>query len=427
MLDVVIVGGGVAGMGAAQRLLAAGLSVTLIEPGRRLGGNCLAVEVRANDGSLHRIDAGVSDFNRTRFLEVARLIDALGLPTRPIGTDVDFVTPAGRSVAHCRSGCWSFDSAPERELSAEIARFAQRVPEVLEDARFRGWSAARYLDFVDASEEFRQIYFYPRAAGSFPVPDVDPAALPITELARFWHVHGVVGSEPARRHCVIGGMHRYMRAFENSLREAGASLLTRHRVLGISRRDDSSEICIADHEDRHRTLRARQVVLAVHAREALTLLSDVTPDERDVLMRFPLQRARLVVHRDEALMGHDPECWGAFNYVVAEGGEPRVRPTITFYPRRLAGLGEELRDVFVTMNPVREPRPDRILVDRWFVHPVMSRSGDRALARASRMQGQNGTWFAGAWLRPPFVHESALCSGYDVAERLLVAESSAVA
>ena len=39
MIDVVVIGGGLSGLAAADRLAAAGARVTLVEAGERLGGN----------------------------------------------------------------------------------------------------------------------------------------------------------------------------------------------------------------------------------------------------------------------------------------------------------------------------------------------------------------------------------------------------
>lgn len=424
MTTVAVIGGGVAGTGAARALVSAGMDVVVVEASRRLGGNCLGVRVRDAHGRVHTVDAGVSDFNRTTFTEVSRLIDDLGLPTHAICTDTDFVSPDGTSRAHCREGEWRFgpDVPSPAALVAEIEAFRTRATEVLEDARFVDWSAGRYLDHLSASRAFRDLYFHPRAIGCFPMPDRPPHELSMLGLASFWNVHGVIGAAPARRHCVIGGMHRYAEAFQRWLVARGVRIHCGTRVLGVARRARQVEVRAVDHRDRHRRFVVDHVVMTGHAREVLPLLEEPTPEEREVLGRFSFQRARLVVHQDERLMGQDRAAWGAFNYIVPEGGLPRIRPTITFFPNRLARLPREVPDVFVTMNPHREPRPDRVLVDRFFLHPVADASSRAAIPRVERLQGRRRTWYAGGYLAIPFVHESALLSGVRAAERVIRAE-----
>ena len=421
MTRVAIVGGGAAGIGAAKVLVDAGCEVTIVESAPRLGGNCVGVEVRDAAGVVHRIDAGVSDFNRGTFHEVSRLIDGLGVPTRPISNDTDFVAADGRSRLSCRDGLWTFGPEvrdPER-LRREIDAFRARAVEALDDPRFAAWSVERYLGYLGSSREFRRLYLYPRAMGCFPMPDGDPRRFSILALLQFWNAHGLVGSVPADRHTVVGGMHRYVEAYSNWFRNRGGRLLCGARVASIARRSGRVEVCTVDRAGRARTLEADHVILACHAHQALRLLERPSLGEQRLLGRFACQRARLVVHRDERLLGADRECWGAFNYLVPAGDWPRVRPTITFFPNRLASLPAEVPDTFVTMNPAREPRADRVLADRSFVHPILDARSAELARRVETLQGEQRTWFAGAYLVTPAVHESAMVSGLRAAHGLL--------
>lgn len=428
MTSIAVIGGGAAGIGAARTLLHQGFEVTLIESAPRLGGNCLGLPVRDAHGTVHRIDVGVSDFNRVTFTEVARLIDDLGLETQPICQDAHFASITGESLWACRDGRWTFRRriAEEEQVVQEIDAFRIRAPEVLEEERFADWSVARYLDHVGASPAFRAVYLHPRAMGCFPMPDRSPETYSIRELVRFWNLHGLVGRTPGQRHTVVGGMHRYVDAFQDWFQRVGGQLLAQTRVIGVQRHRHAVEIRVVDEHDRHRTIHAAHVVFTNHAHEAFALIENPTRHERETLPLVPYQRARLVVHRDEHLLGSDRELFGAFHYVVPEGALPRVRPTITFYPNRLGRLPDDVPDVYVTMNPHIEPRPDTVLATRFFVHPIGCRTTERTAARIETMQGRRRTWFAGSYLRSPFIHESALRSGIDAARRLIRREEGHV-
>ncbi|MEM7307704.1 MAG: FAD-dependent oxidoreductase [Planctomycetota bacterium] len=420
MTAIAVIGGGAAGLGAARELLRAGCEVTLIESAPRLGGNCVGLPVRGTDGREYAIDVGVSDFNRVTFREVGALIDELGLPTRPIQGDAHFASPAGDTLWACRDGRWTF-RAPVTDpagLLAEVEAFRTRALEVLHDERFATCTIGAYLDHLGASREFREAYLYPRAMGSFPMPDGAPKEHHARSLVRFWNVHGIVAEEPGDRRCVVGGMHRYVAAFQRWFEGAGGELLCRTRLVGTRRAENGVALFLRG-ERGSRWRRFDQVVLAAHPTQALPQLTDAVPYERRALTAFVAQRARVVVHQDEALMGSERELWGAYNYVVPRGPLPRVRPTITFYPNRLASLPAEVPDTFVSMNPHVEPRAERVLASRTFVHPVGCVANERAAARLDPLQGRRRTWFAGAYLKSPFVHESAFTTGLHVARRLL--------
>ncbi len=87
-------------------------------------------------------------------------------------------------------------------------------------------------------------------------------------------------------------------------------------------------------------------------------------------------------------MPADRAAWGAYNYLVAHDGMPNVRPTVTLYPNRLQSLSASIPDVFVTINPFREPDADKIIIDRFLVHPVIGSRHRRRAAEARRLAGQ---------------------------------------
>lgn len=411
-------------MAAARGLVAAGLHVTLIEPLPRLGGDCFGVDVPLRGGGTVRIDAGVSDFNADTFVRLGRMLDELGLKSRPICQDASFMTPEGdvRYFVRDRELRVAVPGLDPGALGALIARFNTECVEVLEDDRFEGWTLDRYLSERGYAPELAAQYLYPRTIGCFCVPDGDPGAAPIRSLVGFWKMHGLVGRRgSSRRMCVVGGMHVYCAALEAWLRERGAVIRCGTRVIGIVRGERDLEVRAVTRDDEHLVLSADHVVIATNPHEVAPLLEDATREESEAFGAIVYQRARLVVHTDPALMPRRRETWGAYNYLVPRGVLPRCRPTITFHPNRMLGLPETIPDIFVTMNPGKEPRPEHVVTQRFFEHPVLTDRTARAAARIDRLQGRRNVWFAGSYLAEPFLHEQAVVTGHAVAERILAA------
>jgi predicted NAD/FAD-binding protein len=344
----------------------------------------------------------------------------------PIGTDTSFARPDGDLVAACRGGRWWFDDrtgdrVPD-DFEAEIERFRRRAPEVLDDGRFADWRLGRYLDHVAASAALRELWVLPRAQGAFPMPDRRAEDLPLRGLIEFWRVHGVVGTAPVDRRAVVGGMHRWPAAFARWFTALGGELCCSTRVTGVTRQRRGVTVRTVDRAGRNEQRRFDHVLLAGHPRQVRAMLPAPDAAEATALDRFQQQRARVVVHTDLAMHGGDPDALGAFHYVVRTGARPQVTPTITFFPNRLAGLPAMAPAVFVAMNPLVEPDPDRIVSEHWFVHPVAGPEQRRAATALDALQGRRRTWYAGSWLMSPFVHESAFTSGLRAAERLIASE-----
>jgi predicted NAD/FAD-binding protein/CRP-like cAMP-binding protein len=419
-MEIAVIGGGAAGMGAAWALAKAGFSVTIIEACPVLGGHCLGAEVPLADGKTISVDVGVSDFNRATFANVSALFDDLGLKYRPVCQDASFMHPDGSTAWYVNpQGIHPVEPfADQARFAAEIARFKLGCVEVLADPLLRDITLEAYLDLRGYSREFRDLYLYPRAQGSFPMPDAAPSSYQARGLIAFWRIHGIAGPGPADRNVLDGGMHSYPRAFAGWLTNHSGRVELGAEVIGVARRADGVRVRLVDAHNKNHTLRFEHVVFAVRSHQVVPLMEDAHEEEKRVFEGFLWQRARVAVHQDARLMPDRREAWGAYNYIVGDGTVPEIRPTITFYPNKLAHLPPEVPDVFVTMNPFREPDPAKVLLDKFFSHPAAGASTDLACARIEQIQGERNTWYCGSYLTRPWVHEQALSSGVALAEHM---------
>lgn len=407
MTRVVVIGGGIAGMGAARELLRHGASVTLLESNPRLGGNCLGIDVPTRTGTT-RIDAGVSDFNIDSFSRFKTLLDELGMSHRPIAQTASFATTDGTGRDH-------------RGLQSEIERFKTECVEVLNHHPEDRITVAAYLRAHGYDPRFGPDYLYPRAIGCFSMPEADPREFEIAALVRFWKMHGLVGQKALpRRHCVVGGMNAYCEALQRDLVVWGLTLHCRTRVLDVTRHGSTIKVWTVGGPRKRSCFTADHVVFACAPRGAASLLEDVCPDQASLLADVPFQGAEVFVHTDARLMPRDRSKWAAYNYLIPDGDAVR-RPTITFFPNRIRRLSADVPDVFVTMNPHRLPDPKSIIARRCFAHPIASSSAHRVVHRLDELQGRNNVWLCGSWMREPFLHENALASGQDVATRIAAA------
>ena len=77
--------------------------------------------------------------------------------------------------------------------------------------------------------------------------------------------------------------------------------------------------------------------------------------------------------------------------------------------------------MFVTLNDSGNIREDLIYDEAMFRHPVFDTAAVTAQDTVRAINGQNRTWFCGAWMRHGF-HEDGLSSGIEVAK--LIANES---
>ncbi|MDO8275071.1 MAG: hypothetical protein Q7T22_06060, partial [Serpentinimonas sp.] len=74
--------------------------------------------------------------------------------------------------------------------------------------------------------------------------------------------------------------------------------------------------------------------------------------------------------------------------------------------------------VLVSLNPVRAIDPAQVIGAFDYAHPVFDQAAIAAQRRLAELQGQQHTWFCGAWAGYGF-HEDGLKSGQAAAQALL--------
>lgn len=113
--------------------------------------------------------------------------------------------------------------------------------------------------------------------------------------------------------------------------------------------------------------------------------------------------------------------WSSWVYQADSRADGR-KLGVSYWMNRLQNIPAD-DPLFVTLNPVRAPRDETICDEHVFRHPVFDAAGLAAQRQLPEIQGLNGTWFAGAWVRNGF-HEDGIASARRVT-RALIAEITA--
>ena len=145
------------------------------------------------------------------------------------------------------------------------------------------------------------------------------------------------------------------------------------------------------------------------------MLAEPTAEEADLLGAFRYQRNHAVLHSDTAFMPRRRTAWACWNYIggcASEGGDA----CFTYWMNRLQNLPGKT-PFFVTLNPRRDVRPDALHYSTIYDHPLFDAAAIAAQGRLWELQGQQRTWFCGAYFGAGF-HEDGLQAGLAVAEEL---------
>jgi predicted NAD/FAD-binding protein len=409
---VAVIGSGIAGLAAAW-LLHRRHAVVLYEQDDRLGGHCNTVDVQDGAGNRFAVDTGFIVYNEINYPNLVALFQHLGVATHP--SDMSFgVSLAGGRLEYAGSDLGGLLAQPSNLLRPrfwvmlrDIVRFYRMAPALLEAPAAAHLSLGRYLETERYSRAFADDHLLPMGAAIWSRTAEDMRAYPAQSFVRFFASHGLlrIAGRPQWR-TVTGGSRAYVAqltaALDGRVRQSCP-------VRAIRRIRDGILVETADG-----TTRFDHVVIAAHADQALALLADPSDAERQLLGRFRYARNEAVLHTDVSLMPRRRRAWASWNYISDTKRQGAL--CVSYWMNRLQGLASET-DFFVTINPIRPPRPERVLATLRYEHPGYDAAAMAAQADLWSLQGARRTWFCGAYFGAGF-HEDALQSGLAVAEAL---------
>jgi uncharacterized protein len=415
---IAVVGSGIAGLGAAHRLMRRGFAVTLFEANGHLGGHSHTVDV-ALDGIRAPVDTGFLVYNKRTYPRLVRLFAELGVESAAsdmsfsVRNDEDCIEWAGTSVAALFAQPRNAVRPAFWRMLREIARFNRAAAESLSGSSPAGnVTLGAYLARHGYSQAFRDWYLIPMGAAIWSSPRATIEDFPFASFARFCANHGLLQlSGRPQWLTVAGGSRAYVERIAGMLDDVRAGC----PVTAVRRHAGGVRITFAD-RGRQAVEAFDDVVLASHAGQSLAMLADPGADESAVLREIRYQPNRVVLHTDSSLMPRSRRAWSAWNYLAA-ADPARERPVaVTYWINRLQPL-PFATPVLVTLNPPFDPDPRTVLGEFEYEHPLHDSRAEAAQLELASIQGRRRTWFCGAWTGYGF-HEDGLASGQSVADAI---------
>lgn len=433
-LKVAVVGSGISGLAVAHTLRDQA-EITLFEAGAYFGGHTHTVDVTLptpQGPRTHGVDTGFLVFNERTYPNLINLFAELGIATAK--SDMSFSVQVPGALDGGKGLEWSGTSlstvfAQRRNLAsgrflrmlADLLRFnalATRLAARLGADDGSDEALARPLgDFLVRhrfSDEFRDWYLLPMVGCIWSCPTDQMLQFPVATMLRFCHNHGLLQiSNRPQWWTVTGGARRYVDAITAGI--ADKRLETPVRL--VEREPDGVRV-YSEHRGRVQSERFDRLVIATHADQALGMLRDASPQEREVLGAFRYHPNRAVLHTDTRMLPTRRPAWAAWNYErAADRPRESTQVCLHYLINQLQPLPFE-QPVIVSLNPVREIARTRIMGEFDYAHPVFDAAALRAQRAMPSLQGRHHTWYCGAWMGYGF-HEDGLKAGLGVARELL--------
>jgi predicted NAD/FAD-binding protein len=428
-LKVAIVGSGISGLAVAHTLEGRA-EVTLFEAADYFGGHTHTVDVTlpTPQGPVtHGVDTGFLVFNERTYPNLINLLAELKVATAKSDMSFSVQVPgafgtrglewSGSSLNTVFAQRGNLVNPRFLRMLRDLLRFnalATRLAEAGRDAELSQPLGA-FLDAHRFSTEFRDWYFLPMIGCIWSCPTDQMLQFPVATMIRFCHNHGLI--QVANRPqwwTVRGGARHYVEKIVTGLRDKRLNTPVR-----LVERDAEGVRVVTD----GRVERFDRLVLATHSDQALALLREPTPQEREALGAIRYQPNRAVLHTDASVLPQRRMAWAAWNYERAQAADREsARVCLHYLLNMLQPLPWE-QPVVVSLNPVREIAAQHVIGEFEYAHPVFDLAAIRAQAQIAALQGRQHTWYCGAWMGYGF-HEDGLKAGLSVARTLLLETAS---
>lgn len=409
---VAVVGSGISGISSAW-FLSQKHDVTLFEKNPTLGGHTNTIDATLRSGETIPVDTGFIVYNEPNYPLLKAMFAHLNVATHP--TDMSFAVSidqgrleyAGNNLNTMFAQRKNLFSPRHWHMITDILRFNKMAKVDLVQGLPEQLTLGEYLSNNGFAQPMQHDYLLPMAAAIWSCPTDTMLKFPAQSFLQFFANHGLLNvNDRPQWQTVINGARTYLEKIialnSFAVYQQGVTdvVLNETPEQTVSLRTADGQSHMFD-----------QVVFACHADEAYDLLND---SSFDVLKNFTYQYNQAWLHTDPTQMPGKKLAWASWNYLSGENRQSKRAVAVTYWMNALQPLKTQ-EDVFVTLNPIVEPRAEHVLKVLDYQHPVFDTQAIQAQAQLPGIQGCKSCWFAGAYGGYGF-HEDGLASAVRVAK-----------
>ena len=406
-MKIAVIGSGISGLGAAY-FLARKHQVVLFERDSRPGGHTNTVTVPAPRGPL-AIDTGFIVCNPVNYPNFYPFLDELGVARQNTDMSLGVSVEEGRVEWAGDEHLTRIFSQPSLMFSPthigmllSVLRFNRQVKRLLAQNALPDITLGEFLEINNYPMALRVRYVAAMAGPIWSTSTRGVMEFPFPAFARFFDAHGLLSvSDQPQWQTVTGGSNTYV---EKVLAQFKGELRLDTKVSCLQREADGVIVNTA-----HGAERYDAVVCATHSDQALKMLPDACEAECSLLASVPFAVNTAYLHTDESLMPKRRRAWSSWNAILARDALSDEPIGVSYWMNLLQRL-DTTTQYIVSLNPPRPPRPETVLYQTRYEHPLYTPATIQAQQRLPEIQGRNRVWWAGAWTAYGF-HEDGFKSG----------------
>lgn len=413
MKRLAIIGSGISGLTTAFELHQQ-YDITIFEKEGYFGGHTDTHELVIDSRKVN-IDSGFIIFCPEFYPNFCRMLSQLEVESQKTDMSFSVFNPASDLVYNATSIAKLFCQRRNLfrprfyRLLLDIVRFYSRAHGVLKKDD-RQMTVAEYLEANNYSKSFADDHLLPMISALWSATPNYVLQFPIHHLVDFFQNHGLL--ELANRpqwYVVKNGSNTYVKALREQLKvswHSGSEVTKVKRGKSIEVVTKNGQAHMFD-----------AVVFATHSDQALSIIEKPSDHEKAILGAIPFQKNHVLVHTDTSVMHPNKRSWASWNTYVPntiDTNQSEHVCTANYWMNSLQGLDLKV-DVFTSLNSDHKINANQVLAERFYQHPIFTPHSVAAQKRKSQIDGQNASYFVGAYWGWGF-HEDGARSAAQVSK-----------
>jgi len=413
-MKIAVIGSGISGLSAAH-FLSKKHKVDLFEKNDHFGGHSYTLEVSLNDsnGSIS-VDLGFIVFNKKNYPNLVNLFEELQVSYEKSNMSFS-VSLKNSNIEYSGSGLSGLFANKNNILNLNFINMIKEIfsfykmADKMKKENFANQTLGEFLKYKKMSNYFIKFHIIPMISAIWSTPNELAYEMPMSSFINFFQNHGLfkIKNRP-QWYTVSGRSQNYVKKI---LKTINGEYFKNYKIRSVLRNENGIRLYYGSSNE---YFEYDKVIFAVHADEALELITDPTENEKKILKNFQYTKNIGYLHTDDRLMPDRKNVWSSWNSILDKSNEKNI--CVTYWLNKLQNLKTK-KNFFLTLNPFISIEGSKIIKKVEFTHPFYDMKTINAQKYLPELQGVNNSYFCGSYFGYGF-HEDGLNSGINVSNKL---------
>ena len=406
-MKVAVIGSGISGLSAAH-YLSKNFKVDLFEKNNHFGGHSHTLDINV-ENNIIPVDIGFIVFNFQTYPNFINFLNDNNVEIEKSNMSFS-VSVKGTNIEYCGKGILCIFSNKKNLLNFnffkmffEIIKFYKKSNNLKN--KEENLKLDDFLKSEGMSEYFINYHIVPMVSAIWSMPPYEAKQMPLTFFLKFFQNHGLFNLKKRPQWYTIKNRSR---TYVNKiLKTISGEYYKNYPINKISRHPNGVQVFYGG---KNEFFDYDKVVIATHADEALSLISEPTKDEKDILSNFKYKKNYAIIHTDETVMPNNKKAWSSWNSSVNKDNNSQT--SITYWLNLLQNLNTK-KNFFLSLNPFYKIEKNKIIKEINFTHPYYDKAALENQKKLKYIQNKNNTLYCGSYFGYGF-HEDGIKSSIEI-------------